>query len=805
VEQGGHRAPRVLAWVLPIVIVLVGLGAIRAVAPPVDTELRDELVEAMAERPEVVVIGNSITKAAIDPDQLGEELGLSVALLTVPGSEAPAWYAVLKNVVMAAAEAPRLVLVANRADGLLAVSARTEQDRLRLDQLVTAHEPVLVSKVLDRDARSILWAEFDRRRVQHRRAVLDWLRDGAAALAGRSRDDAISAHNRVFAEDNLDYGLARGWTPPDPDDSDPDGNVITDPEASLVGDLADLTGPRGVKLAFVHVPSAPGVPDLVTEDQMHGLVRLMNERDVGYVERPRKPLRAAWFADPVHFRPVGREHFTRFLARRIQKLKLHLPRTPVPDATLPLRPPTLTRTGPSAAPRPLRLAPRGATCVVEGPAAAVGDLFGLAAREAPVTPGMLLARGLPPAWPVVIRDDAGPLGWEPRAWRLRRTCAPGTYSALPARIAGVPRRGAAAIAPHPDVTVVDPDEGSITWVVPGSELTVRAADPWTGGPPAFLLLAQTFGPDEAPMVEVDGVGRVPLETHGGLWRAFAQGGPENWTLTVRSAPGGPLVALHSLTVGLGARRTTFLASGRNERQAALDLVGRPAADARPEWRTHVPAVPGPVDLVWSDDGTAHFEAPEVIDLTDRLTGRCSPLAVLEDGQPLERHVDCEDVRIEPGTQCHAGAEVQFHPRPEARHARYTLAFDRTSGRACSTALWLLPRDAVEVGASRQEMRRFFAGPTELHLTARRFGPPPSKADVATVTLTRGEATLLRTRVRLEELEHGVIVPLERRIGPLGEAVRIAIENHSPEQAVLFQKATLVEALPAPRRTARNQR
>ncbi|MEM6926780.1 MAG: hypothetical protein AAF602_07640, partial [Myxococcota bacterium] len=251
------------------------------------------------------------------------------------------------------------------------------------------------------------------------------------------------------------------------------------------------------------------------------------------------------------------------------------------------------------------------------------------------------------------------------------------------------------------------------------------------------------------------------------------------------------------------RGTPFLASGRNPRQTALDIVGRAMVEARPEWPTPLPEVPGEVDLVWNDDGTAHFEAPEVIDLTDRLTGRCSPLVVLEDGRALERHTDCDDVRTEPGTMCHMGTQVTFHPRPgQADRAQYTLRFDRQSGRACSTALWLLPRDRVRVRASRQEMRRFFEGPDELHLTARRFGPPPSRDDLATITLSRGEGTALHTTVRIEDLEHGVIVPLDARLGPQGDPVMIEIHNRSTAQSVLFQKATLLENLPSPGKTAR---
>ncbi len=791
--------PRVVAWGLPILVLIVGLLAILRIRPAVDPELRDELAEAMANEPDVVVVGNSITKAGVDPEQLAGELGLKVELLTVPGSEAPAWYAVIKNLVLASDRVPRLIIIANRADGLLAVSARTEQDRMRLDQLMTAHEPVLVKKVLDRDARSVIWSELDRRRVQHRRALLDGARDLAAGLAGLTSEDAVSAHNRVFADDNVDYGLARdAWTPPE----DGDNELATDPEASLVVDVADLAKAHGVKVAFAHLPSAPGVPDLVTQDQMHGLVRLMNARGLGYVERPRRPVRAAWFSDPVHFRPVGRAFYTRFLAKRIQKLKLHLPNAPVPEAPVPERPPRVTRTEPPARARPLALTARRGSCVLESTAKPISALFDLPPAEAPVTPGRVKARGLPPAWPVVVRDADGPFDWVDRPFRLRRDCEPGSFSALPTTISVVPRSSPVELAPHPSPTVEDPDEGAVTWILPGTTLTLTATDPWDEskqGPRAFHVLAHTFGAEgQAPEVVLRGVGPIGLTSHGGMWRGVAHGGPADWELTVRSPRRGPLVALHSVTVGLGPRSTPFLGSGRNPRQVTLDVVGRPLGDMRPTWTTAEPPVPGPVDLVWNEDGTGHFEAPEVIDLTDRLTGRCSPLAVLEDGHLLERHNDCDDVRTEPGTMCHVGTEIRFHPRPgQARRATYTLQFDRTSGRACNTALWLLQHDEVRVSASRQEMKRFFAGPVELHLSARRFGPPPSKDDVVAVSLLRGGLTTDEHDIRIELLEHGIVLRLWSTLRPVGDVVTLVLENRSPAQAVLFQKATLVETLPGP--------
>lgn len=795
--------PRFLTYVLPAIVLVGGWLAIRYVPPPVDTELRDELVEAMDERPAIVVVGNSITKAGIDPDQLGKDLGLRVALLTVPGSEAPAWFAVIKNVVLRADRKPRALVVANRADGLLAVAARTEQDRLRLDQLMTAHEPVLVAKVLDRDARSPFWSDFDRRRTQHRRAVLDHLRDAAAALAGWSSADAVSAHNRVFADDHLDYGLARDvWPPSDAADGGP---AIADPEASLVVEMVRLANQHGVKIAFAHLPSAPGVPDLVTEEQMHDLLRLLDTEGAAYVARPRKPAPAAWFADPVHLRPVGRKNYTTFLGKRVRQLKLHLRQAKVPKIDLPPRPPAVTRSPLPPTPAWVPLASRNGSCAADAPAGRLADLFGIGGTVAPVTPGQLEARGLPPAWPVRLTDDHGPLELVLPAPRLRRKCVPGTFAVVPSKLSVVPRTDVVRLERHPDATLRTPDHGAITWVLPGTTLDVTAREPWADdrGPPAFELLAHSFGRERPPRIEIAGIGTVAAVSHGGLWRAVAQGGPRNWQVRVTSPRGGPLVALHSLTVGLGKHRTPFLASGRDVEQVAFDLVGRPRAEAQPSWPVPVPDVPEPVALVWNRDGTGHFEAPGVIDLTDRLTGRCSPLAVFEDGQPLERHTDCDDVRTDPGTQCHVGSQIRFHPRPgKRRRATYTLAYDRTSGRACQTAVWLLPGDEVRVSSNRQALRRFFAGPDELHLTARRFGPPLANEDAVTIVLRRAGATLSKTTVRLADLEDGLQWRLDRTLAPLGGPVEIAIRNHSPTQSVLFQKATLVEVLPPPVSTAR---
>ncbi|MEN0066471.1 MAG: hypothetical protein AAGA48_30320 [Myxococcota bacterium] len=801
--------PRAVAWILPWCILLAGWVAVKRIPPPTDTELRDELIEAMAEAPGIVIVGNSITKAGIDPDKLGRALKTKVALLTVPGSEAPAWYAVVKNIVATGPVPPRLILIANRADGLITVSAHTEQDQLRLDQLMSAHEPVLVKKVLDRDADSVVWADFDRRRTKHRRAVLDTLRNVTARVVGQSPEAAVSAYNRVFADENLDYGLARNaWTPPDGTASGPSDPILVDPDESLIVDLAHTAQQHGIKVAFVHIPSAPGVPDLVTEDQMHDLVGLLNEWGVGYVARPRKPIRAAWFADPVHFRPIGRDFYTKFLAKRIQKLKLHLPNAPVPEAPLPLRPPTLTRSPDPEQSVLVPLTAQRGSCVAEGPTAPLGALFGLERSDTPVTPGILESRGLPPAWPVLIGDgSAEPFTWLRRPFQLRRACSPGSFAVVPRRLSVVlrDRRRHVAVSAVPDPTIRHPEEGSLTWVLPGTTLTVTATDAWEAdqGPVAFQLLAHTFGSADAPRVQLEGAGPMPLVSHGGLWRGVLGGGPPQWTLRVSSPNDGPLVAIHSLTVGLGARRTPFLASGRNPDQVAFDIVGRTLADTQPDWTTPIPAIPPPVDLVWNPDGTGHFEVPNAIDLTDRLTGRCSPLAVFEEERPLERHTDCDDVRTDPGTQCHMGTQIRFHPSPgHGPSSRYTLAFDRTSGRGCSTALWLLPQDKVQVTANRQDLRRFYEGPQELHLTARQFGPPPSRIDVAHITLRRGPVGLLEASVRLEDLEHGWVVPLDGALPPRGEPLTIVLHNRSESQAVLFQKATLVEILPTPTRTAR---
>ncbi len=166
--------------------------------------------ERLANRkPEVVILGSSVTACAIDPELLQERSGREVLDLTIAGGMSASWYLLTKNVIAKGAPKPKLVILGFRDVYLTVPDFRVEgRYKAMLDRYVDGPEPVL-------DRRAYLaklgtaeyllrrhWAPFQRR---------DVIRDRAEALAktglpsillGRSEDQLRESVERVFAEEN---------------------------------------------------------------------------------------------------------------------------------------------------------------------------------------------------------------------------------------------------------------------------------------------------------------------------------------------------------------------------------------------------------------------------------------------------------------------------------------------------------------------------------------------------------------------------------------------------------------------------
>ena len=119
--DGPTGLARLLAVVGPALV--LGL-AIQGFAQPPEKQLSEEAIAtetALAEAPpEIVLLGNSMTRRGVDAKQLSKAMGVPVSNLAVNGTSARIWYLVLKNRVFANGHAPHAVVVLGAARTLLA-------------------------------------------------------------------------------------------------------------------------------------------------------------------------------------------------------------------------------------------------------------------------------------------------------------------------------------------------------------------------------------------------------------------------------------------------------------------------------------------------------------------------------------------------------------------------------------------------------------------------------------------------------------------------------------------------------------
>ncbi len=152
-------------------------------------------------------------------------------------------------------------------------------------------------------------------------------------------------------------------------------------------------------------------------------------------------------------------------------------------------------------------------------------------------------------------------------------------------------------------------------------------------------------------------------------------------------------------------------------------------------------------------GWGWFELPAWRFLSDVATrqvtpwaSRCSPIRVLEDGQPLPRHHETcpAAMRFGRGRTCHDADGIRFttpdRSDPRRNGRTYQLGLDPARG--CERAQWLYPGDELTL-RSRSSKR---ATRLELRIHDQSLRPDPERPAEVDVVVTQGPRTLVTARV-----------------------------------------------------------
>ncbi len=358
---------------LPAVVLAAGLDALRTYAPGpgrpgsavVNRIERPDAAAWVDEHlrevdPEVVVVGNSLGAFDIDPALLGGALGVDperVAVLSVPGSVASHWAALLGRMV-AGGHRPGRVIVVGDLQSALSIRPRTPAGRAHLDALLAHDLPELRARIAEGSG----WPAIDAVEVNRgraRRDLVDRIRAAPVALLapddvrnplGWARDRVTRAGTRVFHERDLAVALTREVrTGFDERYQVTDPGELLAPADSLVPELRALAEAAGARLVYVRPPLSPQTPPFARDVVPPGTeARMAAELGAphAYLDAAGLLLGLPAYVDLVHLGKAGARKFTVALAERLHRLDDPAPPTGLAGA------PEVLGPVPELAPRP---------------------------------------------------------------------------------------------------------------------------------------------------------------------------------------------------------------------------------------------------------------------------------------------------------------------------------------------------------------------------------------------------------------------------------------------------------------------
>ena len=820
-------AVRKLAYTLAIASPLVVLGtAFAGLSAGGEYRLSQraiELDDMLAESPpDIVILGNSIARTAIDLEEVKPLLDdLSVVSTHMKNSRQPAWYAILDNRVYGGGYRPKLVIVVDNLMDMLDTTPLSEDSQRELLGQMNSDDALILRKSFDQHDDTVpLALRLQRGRAEARAWVVDnlkwyvvgllWAPDGEGTVAARGHDEANASLDVVFGIDGsqVDFNLQNGTmlaVEPAPDAliadelAPSETQTAAAKEESYFPDLARLVHEHGGRLVVVRVPAAPSnawANSTVLEAEAE-LISILNDIGAGYVDLSKEPLRERDFADTVHFAASGRTQMTKAMAAAIHELGA-LGEGPLAASQLPARLIEARRIGTIPGPvatgavQPLK--DKDCPYFVKVPdwgfvsTATVDDVNGIL-----TSPLMLLQNGEPLKSISRIKEDscedaafhgAGGFVFDPRG-------------------EGIPGAGELTVTHSPDFPLVSDQGLSSNWVYPGTraEFVVEAPKGWAGGHVEVSTWLHLFSDDDAPPPTFrvgDTTGE--LEIVAGLARSTIafESTETQWTISIDSLPNQAYAAIRTLSLTTNDDTSYFIGAPKLEGGSSRRLIG---AQSGGEFVGEYSTAPAPYDLVptFRPDGIGLFDVTEIKFLAPfplykkHGLARCSPLRVLENGTPLPKiPVVCDDQPLTAERPvCVDSDELRFRPahaKPANGNHQWKLTL--TDTRECGNIRWLYPGDTLTVSAADPQDD---VGADRLSLGGVPVGKGTAKVQVV---LSAGGHEFVRNWVPMNLFRNGdVIWDLNRRIPTGVESIDLQLNSGANAAYFVVHVAVLDQTRP----------
>lgn len=271
--------------------------------------------------PDIILVGNSVLKAAIDEEALSAALQKKVLKVTSNGSATAWWYLYLKNVLSVSQTKPQEVILFFRDHYLTDPTFRTQGKYLKeLRMMSTQDEPLLAARAFKgvKLSASLSYACAEAKERFERRIV-----KVAANLTRVNKNVASQALADTLGESAMiPELLSLQQLASEQALSDSDFDFDLNLPESLLPEMVQTVKEQGIKLTFVRckrrrdIVAGAEPPLLVVYEQK--LREYFKEQEVNFIDTAELALNDGHFGPGDHLNDSGKALFTEFVAERLK-------------------------------------------------------------------------------------------------------------------------------------------------------------------------------------------------------------------------------------------------------------------------------------------------------------------------------------------------------------------------------------------------------------------------------------------------------------------------------------------------------
>ncbi|MDD2922607.1 MAG: SGNH/GDSL hydrolase family protein [Anaerolineales bacterium] len=313
-----------------------GIPYPQTLGPKFDPIIKREYINAITEnKPDVVLLGDSILYFGVDQTQLTSLLNTETYSMGIPGSASAVWYLALKNMILESAHTPKYVVILFRDTVLTLPSFRTTGRYFELlDDFARTREPLttelaFVNHMSPAEKIAERYFPLYSARWEIRIRLDGRLRYGAAsALLNCPQPCADEALNSIFGKQGVDV-VALNRAVEDSQQTlytSAAMNFEKQIDKSFLPAMIRLAQENNVALIFVRTktltyPEYDSEPPALRAYIQSLKEYLSRQNGAAFLDLAHdKRIERAYFSDNLHFNAEGKTAFTQILADELKAL-----------------------------------------------------------------------------------------------------------------------------------------------------------------------------------------------------------------------------------------------------------------------------------------------------------------------------------------------------------------------------------------------------------------------------------------------------------------------------------------------------